>query len=1233
MMSKSEELSATASLFDRDLKKVSRDWESAGAPAIRCGFEAEFASKEAHADIADKLSAVVAVPRASIIVSTQYGASHGTAYRYWSVESDGSIPTTQEYPYQVELVSPIMTLPVMLQEIPRVFRLIQEYGLTRRNTGLHLSFSLDDYDLRKINIIKLVMLLGEHYWATAFGREDASYAKMIDTYLDSLFNRLFNESVSKNKGAIESSHSVISSIKKMTPVEFNQQVTHNERQLSINPLNVLKTDADSRRIEFRLPGGEGYENKADLVVRVAQRFAYAMYASQGDLYDDVYHARLYRRYRKWYEEAIQATELEAEGSVVMKPSSDGSSMVLMKRDPSHRNGQSAIVVSSDSMDLPILARDIFEPFHMDRIRKLGARLREGVTINRRPFVLADPAGSFIELPIAREQFYLGGFIQASSALAVLTFFGISEDQYSSVLWGLLHKNSKPTASSVLKFYILVTAARASSDYSLAELFPWTEREDRIHYASIMESYLSYPGFGPGNELYDVLTMLPADSLKPNALTDASTTISLTSIFNTRSLSAHKSIFPVDPRFYSIVAATAMLSRGRPSTALAAVRVLRSAGDNHAPDLYTPQFPTDVISMLRNNENVVPSIAVTYVFNALRGIPLQSLIAVKDYLVGRFAQAAEVSLPTISQDSIFHMLLTAEDWARLGSPQEPLTSLDDLIEATKGDFVSREQFISALSDPRVQNELSVRADSMDYADMDRLVRLNATMRLGGETTIVDTLVLDNPVAACSLFSRLISVSSDDTNEYGGRDTEGIARADKLWSSYKPGDIRQIVLQACHRPDLLKTPLFSFVSPMARGSYTVWLLVRKITNVIDALPQHARIITSILYGQEGVALLRSLVQAGILVRLSLSDVMSALAALDEAETTDIRESGMFSGSSYPLIDALYGFVKSRYTPDENDVELTNKHSQMIQTLRTIGYEPAGAPDELPSRSHISSPWVYQHHIADDESAPTDAPMSIDGILDILQLDDTSLYTQYLDSSTAKHAELTASITALNEQDSRTLASALYAEGVPNSNKRAVLATIIISYSMAFSGAIPTIRNRHLLNALLPVPEFITSLMHFLVTLASPVRRGGPVSVQGGFGYNADDFFYVLLNPSTAVPSSIGDSEYTEDRHPFTALSYTAMLAENLATAKPEILLSVRSVLYYKNLLHAGILKGDSSSAYEVWSQFVDRLRSVRGRAQRPIFSASVIYPMVVALGKYADVPRAQIDNILDSLSGVA
>lgn len=1230
-MSQQEELSATASLFDRDLKKVSRDWETAGAPAIRCGFEAEFASKEEHATIADRLSAIVAVPRSSIIVSTRYGVSHGTAYKYWSVESDGSIPTTQQYPHQVELVSPIMTLPVMLQEIPRVFKLIQDYGHTYSNTGLHLSFSLDDYDLRNINIVKLVMLLGEHYWANAFGRENASYAKLLDGYLDPMFSQLFDESISKNKGATESSHSVLSSIKKMTLAQFSNHVTKSERQLSINPLNALNTDKDMRRIEFRLPGGEGYEYKADLVVRVAQRFAYAMYASQNDLYDDVYHARLYRRYRKWYEKHVQAAELEAEGSILLKPSSDGSSIVLMTRDPSQKIGRDAIVVSSESLGFPVLSRNVsvFEPIHLDRVKKLGARLREGVTINRRPFVLADSVGSFVELPVTDAETYLGGFIHASSAIAILSFFGITKDHYSSVLWSLLHKYSKPTPSAVLKFYILAEAARGEAGYDLADLFPWTEREDRIHYASIIESYLAYDGFRPGSDFYNVFMVLPGESLTPGALIDASVTTRLSSIFNSRDTKSHVSNFPVDPRFYPVALATAVLSRGRPSTALAAVRVLRSAGENRAPDLYDPHFPLDVIAFLRNNDGKVPSIAITYVFDALKGIPLQSLVAIKDYLVERLANADEVALPSLSQSSFFHMLLTADDWAKLGSPQEPLTTLDALIDATKEDFISREQFISALSDPRVQNELNSRVGTLDYDDISRLVHLNGTLRLGGETTLIDSLVQSNPVAACVVFSSLISVSSDDTNEYGGRDTEGIARAGSLWASYKPDELRQIVLQACKRPELLKKPLFSFVSPMARGSYTVWLLVRKITNVIDALPQHARLITSILFGQEGVVLLRALVQSGILIRLSLFDVMSALAALDEADT-DVRESGMFSGSSYPLIDALYGFVMSRYNMDESDTETANKYAQVVQTLRTIDYEPASVSDSIPSRAHVSSPWVYQHRISEDEDVPAGNTIGLSGVLDLLQLDDAS-FAEYLSPGTEKYNDLVSALTSLNEQDSNRLASSLYSDGVQNSNKRAILATIIISYSVAVSDAAPAIRNRHLLNALLPVPEFITSLMHFLVTLSSPMRRGGPTSIHGGFGYNADDFFYVLLNPSTAVPSSIGDREYTADRHPFTALSYTGMLAENLATTKPEILLSVRSVLYYKNLLHAGILEGDSASAYKVWGHFVDRLRSVSDRVQRPLLSSGVIYPLIVALGKYADVPRTQIDNVLDDLAG--
>lgn len=285
------QLEATASKFDRDLRNIGENWSKYTGPAVRCGFEAEFASSIDHSEFADKLHVALGINRSSIAVNPHYGASHNGDYRYWSVESDTSITIAGVHRHQIELVSPILGLDAMLSSMSKVFDLLADVGRTNSSTGLHMTFSLKDIDLSTVNVAKLALLLGEEYWAEAFDRTETTYAVAVTPLIQEFIE-------SKGSRALLASRS-------LDVDAFMSNLNTHDRRHSINATKILGVNQDKQCIELRLPGGPDYQTKFSLCSRIARRFAYALYASTCDAYNDVFALKVLRIARKHMEQVNQ----------------------------------------------------------------------------------------------------------------------------------------------------------------------------------------------------------------------------------------------------------------------------------------------------------------------------------------------------------------------------------------------------------------------------------------------------------------------------------------------------------------------------------------------------------------------------------------------------------------------------------------------------------------------------------------------------------------------------------------------------------------------------------------------------------------------------------------------------------------------------------------------------------------------------------------------------------------
>ena len=322
-------LFALGSQFEKDSNRL----DSKILDSVRCGFEAEFAADISYEDCANYLRGHLTDITGTIKTPGSYGASHSGSYSNWSVESDSTIPRADGYYTKVEIVSPIQGLDKTIADLSVVFDLIQNNGYTSQGTGLHMTFSLKDVDLHiaKFDHLKFLFLVGEGYYAEFFGRVDYGYAReFIARFQRKLSAQLRHETADENndKGKKQSLVSITPTdcarfieLHSTAPSRIPSLVNESagvcalyeaytetvqdvqDRYQSINQDHL--TEGDASRIEFRLPGGAGYENKFDVCSRLMRILANALWVSREGMseYNDYY--------TKKFTRLVMAAQVEA----------------------------------------------------------------------------------------------------------------------------------------------------------------------------------------------------------------------------------------------------------------------------------------------------------------------------------------------------------------------------------------------------------------------------------------------------------------------------------------------------------------------------------------------------------------------------------------------------------------------------------------------------------------------------------------------------------------------------------------------------------------------------------------------------------------------------------------------------------------------------------------------------------------------------------------------------------
>jgi hypothetical protein len=214
--------------------------------------------------------------------TSEMGERATTSYIYknerYVVEEDSSLDTTIEYA-GAEIVSPVLSIATMIDHLHRVVKWATNQGcMTNENCGLHMNVSLQDYDLLKLDYVKLTLFLGDDYVLNQFQRELNTYCKSALTNI----RGKINDDPTIAYRALESIKSNLSNIA--------GHIIHENSTDKFTSINIHEN-----RIEFRGPGNDWMNMDISLLENTIYRFVVALdIACDPEKFKKEYAKKLYK---------------------------------------------------------------------------------------------------------------------------------------------------------------------------------------------------------------------------------------------------------------------------------------------------------------------------------------------------------------------------------------------------------------------------------------------------------------------------------------------------------------------------------------------------------------------------------------------------------------------------------------------------------------------------------------------------------------------------------------------------------------------------------------------------------------------------------------------------------------------------------------------------------------------------------------------------------------------------
>ena len=197
----------------------------------------------------------------------------------WIIEPDSSIDADGSDEGGLEFVSPALEINEALKQMQQVLEFIREHGYTNTSTGLHINISVPDYNVDKLDYVKLAIFLGDKHVLEQFDR-------LSNHYCDGAYKKI-GAKVSQMKG--DELKAVMDKMKEGLPLAASKIIHtgYTSKYTSINTKDGY--------IEFRSPGGNYLDKNPQELANTALRMALALrIATDETMYKQEYQKRLYK---------------------------------------------------------------------------------------------------------------------------------------------------------------------------------------------------------------------------------------------------------------------------------------------------------------------------------------------------------------------------------------------------------------------------------------------------------------------------------------------------------------------------------------------------------------------------------------------------------------------------------------------------------------------------------------------------------------------------------------------------------------------------------------------------------------------------------------------------------------------------------------------------------------------------------------------------------------------------
>jgi hypothetical protein len=208
--------------------------------------------------------------------------SGSTGY-YLEIDGDGP-----------ELISDPMPMDKAIADLQKILKCIQKFFKTDSTRGLHINVSLEGLQTYNIDLMKLMLFLGEDHLLKQFNRAANEYTQPQMKNFMRFFSRYSSDKENFEKVFMSGDAKQYQTLANAAVTDFltNSGVNSSAKYHTFNPLKLF---GERPYLEFRIMGNEGYESKWDEIKLQILRYVYAITLAMDENAErQVYAKKLYR---------------------------------------------------------------------------------------------------------------------------------------------------------------------------------------------------------------------------------------------------------------------------------------------------------------------------------------------------------------------------------------------------------------------------------------------------------------------------------------------------------------------------------------------------------------------------------------------------------------------------------------------------------------------------------------------------------------------------------------------------------------------------------------------------------------------------------------------------------------------------------------------------------------------------------------------------------------------------